>query len=247
MRRRAALGALFAGAVAGRAGPVRAQSPFTPDIPVPGAGKLPLVELAVPRPAGDAFAVIVSGDGGWRDIDRSIGRVLQSRGVPVLGWDALSYFWRRRGPDEFARDLGAAIEAYSERWGTPRVALVGYSFGADVLPHAYNRLPAGSRARVALMALLGLGRGADFQISLRGYLGLSGPDATPTEPEVRAIEPGLIQCIYGGTEAAASGCQALAGSAAELVRTPGGHHFGGDYAALAERILDGLRRRGAMR
>lgn len=246
MKRRAALRALLAVAATGRAGPARAQSPFTPDIAVPGAGKLPLVELAVPRPAGDAFVVIVSGDGGWRDIDRSIGRVLRSRGVPVLGWDALSYFWRRRGPDEFARDLGAAIEVYAGLWGTPRAALVGYSFGADVLPHAYNRLPAGPRARVALMTLLGLGRSADFQISLRGYLGLSGPDAMPTEPELRAIEPGLIQCVYGGGDAG-SGCPALAGSGAEVVRTPGGHHFGGDYTALAERILDGLRRRGAMR
>jgi type IV secretory pathway VirJ component len=30
---------------------------------------------------------------------------------------------------------------------------------------------------------------------------------------------------------------------AEVVRTEGGHHFDGDYDALAQRILEGARRR----
>jgi type IV secretory pathway VirJ component len=33
----------------------------------------------------------------------------------------------------------------------------------------------------------------------------------------------------------------------ERIRTPGSHHFDGDYAALARRILEGLRRRTAAR
>jgi type IV secretory pathway VirJ component len=35
----------------------------------------------------------------------------------------------------------------------------------------------------------------------------------------------------------------LAGTGADLVRTKGGHHFGGDYGALALRILNFWHRR----
>jgi inorganic pyrophosphatase len=40
-------------------------------------------------------------------------------------------------------------------------------------------------------------------------------------------------------------CPGLAARGAELVRLPGGHHFGGYYAALATQIADGLSRRSA--
>jgi len=38
-------------------------------------------------------------------------------------------------------------------------------------------------------------------------------------------------------------CPDSAMAHAEVVRTEGGHHFDGDYDALAQRILDGARRR----
>lgn len=31
------------------------------------------------------MAVIYSGDGGWRDIDKEVGNALQQQGVPVVG------------------------------------------------------------------------------------------------------------------------------------------------------------------
>ena len=61
-----------------------------------------LVEMPAPRRRGDAFAIILSGDGGWRDLDRQIGRHLRDTGVPVLGFDCLNWFWRRRSPEETA-------------------------------------------------------------------------------------------------------------------------------------------------
>ena len=35
-------------------------------------------------------------------------------------------------------------------------------------------------------------------------------------------------------------CPALVAMGAEVVKTGGGHHLGGDYAALAARIAEGL-------
>ena len=70
------------------------------------------------------------------------------------------------------------------RWYASEVALIGCSFGADVMPFVYNRLPHRSRLRVALIALLGFSRTADFQITLTGWLGEPPQlDALPVLPE----------------------------------------------------------------
>ena len=101
---------------------------------VPGEAKgaiasLPLVELpAVPR--GRLLAIIFSGDGGWRDIDKTIAQKLCSDGVSVIGWDSLRYFWSRKSPEQIANDLSQVIDTYTARWGASKVALIGYSFGA---------------------------------------------------------------------------------------------------------------------
>ncbi len=207
---------------------------------------LPLVEMPA-SPPGPLLAIVISGDGGWRDLDRSIAAKLQSEGVSVIGWDSLRYFWSHKTPDQIARDLGAVIDTYAARWGASKVALIGYSFGAGVLPFAYDRLPPEAKARVVQLSLLGLELAADFEISMMGWLGAPPTkNALPTEPAVSAIDPSMIQCIYGRDEAD-SLCPSLAHSERtnklEIIETDGGHHFGGTYDALAERILDGFRRR----
>ena len=56
--------------------------------------RLPLVELPASHPRG--LAIILSGDGGWRDLDKTIGEQLSSEGISVVGWDCLRYFWRHK-------------------------------------------------------------------------------------------------------------------------------------------------------
>ena len=41
----------------------------------------------------DTMAIVLSGDGGWRDIDRELGEALSQAGVPTVGIDSLRYFW----------------------------------------------------------------------------------------------------------------------------------------------------------
>jgi type IV secretory pathway VirJ component len=94
------------------------------------------------------------------------------------------------------------------------------------------------------ITLLAPGMKADFEIHVSGWIGASpGADAPDLVPELRRIDPGLLQCVYGAEEKAESACAALAG--AEVIETPGGHHFDEDYQALTRRIVDGLVRRGA--
>ena len=54
----------------------------------------------------------------------------------------------------------------------------------------------------------------------------------------------MIQCFYGADEDDTA-CRLLHGKA-EVIRTAGGHHFDGNYSALAQRILDGVHQRAGL-
>lgn len=202
---------------------------------------LPVIELPAAA-TRDTLAVVVSGDGGWRDLDETIGGILQTRGVPTVGLDSLRYFWSARTPRDTARDLARIISHYAGKWGVRRVLLVGYSFGADILPETYLALDAATRARIAQISLLGLSRQADWEITVAGWLGGVSASARPTGPALAALPLAQVQCFHGRDEED-SACPALSKGGAELVQTAGGHHFDGDYEALADRILTGLDHR----
>lgn len=207
---------------------------------------LPLTEIAVDRP-DSLMAVIYSGDGGWRDIDKQIGGFLAEHGVPVVGVDSLRYFWNARTPDDVAGDLADILHFYRAKWKTAQVILVGYSFGAGVLPFAVNRLPPADRAAIVEVALLGLESRADFTMHIEAWFG-AGPskEALPVLPEMKRMDLSRVQCFYGEEEDDTL-CRSPALAAAEIIHTGGGHHFDGGYQALAQRILDGARRRESRR
>jgi type IV secretory pathway VirJ component len=202
---------------------------------------LPLIELPAAHPNG-LMAIVISGDGGWRDLDKTIAQALQKDGVSVIGWDSLRYFWSEKPPAQTSRDLARVMQTYGARWHAQHIALIGYSFGADVMPFAYNRLPDALRARVSLISLLGFAPDADFQIRVGGWLGMPASDkALKVRPELTRVPPAIVQCIYGADEEDTL-CPALTKTGIEVIRTSGDHHFGGDYNALERRILAAFKK-----
>ena len=209
---------------------------------------LPLIEMpgnADPAtPAQPFIAIIYSGDGGWRDLDRTMGQVLSAHGVPVVGVDSLLYFWKPKRPEIVAHDLDRIIAHYRQEWHVQKVVLIGYSFGADIMPFAYNRLDPDSKAAVAEVALLGASRDASFEISVEEYFtSAATAEMLPVEPELGKMPSALVQCFYGVEEAENSACTTPLGAKTEVIRTEGGHHFGEDYDALAMQIVDGVKKR----
>jgi type IV secretory pathway VirJ component len=205
---------------------------------------LPLVEVASTS-TNDTLAIIYSGDGGWRDIDKTLGDMLKKDGIAVVGVDALRYFWSKRTPEEVATDLGEIMRYYLSAWKLNHVVLIGYSFGADILPFAYNRLPEELRRNVIMLSLLAPSRTTTFEIEIFEWLGAESDDGLPLEPEVRKIEPGKLQCFYGEDEAEESLCTLDLMRQAEIIRRPGSHHFDENYQSIADAILAALKRQPA--
>jgi type IV secretory pathway VirJ component len=216
-----------------------AERRSTLSAPPASLSDLPVVEVPAAGGASRSgrFAILLSGDGGWAGISQGIAAALAGGGIPVAGFDSLRYFWTARTPQRVADDLDRLIRYYAAHWQGDEVLLIGYSQGADVLPFVLNRLPVATRARVRQTTLLALGQKASFEFHVANWIGPSGDH--PIEPEALRLDAARTLCIYGTAERD-SPCPRLAPDHVHAIALPGGHHFGGDYARLADLIVSQL-------
>lgn len=205
-------------------------------VTAPAVADLSLVE--VPAQAGSdskTMALMLSGDGGWADIDKSIAAGLAAAGIPVVGWSSLDYYWAPRTPEGAARDLTRIIEHYVSAWQIERVILVGYSFGADAAPYLVNRLPAALKARVTHVALVGPSDNATFEFHLSDWFGGRAAPAHPTVPEIARLGV-AVTCVFAEDESD-SVCRRVTASTVRAVAIGRGHHFSGEYDRIVQAIL----------
>jgi len=199
-------------------------------------GDLPLVEVpATGRPAGGLIAVLLTADGGWVTLDRGVAAGLAADGVPVVGWSSLDYYRRPRTPELASADLARVLRHYLDAWGGRRVLLIGYSFGADVLPLLVNRLPGDLRARVAGVALIGFSSDAVFEFHPSEWVGVVRGRRYPTLSEARRLGDLPLLCVYGERDRDEA-CARLGMANATVVAIASGHRMGTVTAEVGEAV-----------
>lgn len=209
-----------------------------PDASING---VPLTEVsATGGPDRPQLAVMLSGDGGWALLDRMVAAELAKNGLSTVGWDSLSYFWKARQPDEVALDLERVLRHYLNIWKKKRIVLIGYSFGACVLPAVIHQLPSDLRDRIDLAVFLGLSDYASFEFHLSNWIS-DDPDEgdQPVRPELEKLHGIKQLCIYGAEEEEAA-CPKVTELGVIVEKVPGDHHFDEDYQGIAQRILNQL-------
>ncbi len=225
------LWSLLTVATMGHAEPRTGQEPVA-------VGDLPLIELPT-ADRNDVLAVILSGDGGWADLDKSFGEAFQKRGIATVGFDCLKYFWKERDPAEVSQALAAVLRHYLQAWEKKRVLLVGFSFGACWLPFLVNRLPEDLLARVDYCVLLGPSTFVNVEIHVLDWMkDERRPGALEVLPEAARIK-GPVLCVYG-TEETDAICPALKGGNFSILPMPGGHHYNYRYDPVIQAIFKGL-------
>jgi len=213
--------------VAARPEPTAAQAPEIQDLPVT------TVRATVTET--DTLALLLTGDGGWAGLDRELAARLAERGVSTVGFNSLRYFWHNRTPEEATRDVTRVLEHFLTDWKKARFILIGYSFGADVAPFIVNRLPARLRQHLLSVTLLGIESAADFEVSVADWIPGSASRGRAVRPELAAIQAPVL-CIYAEAESTTI-CPAGQSGRVRGVSIGSGHHFGGDYAAIADHLL----------
>lgn len=217
----------------------------------------PAPGVQAPAGKGDVLTILYSGDGGWADLDEQLGTAFAARGIPVLGVNSFKYFWRARSPDAAARQLDALITDSLAKWHKQRVWLVGFSFGADVLPTLIDKLSPAARSRITQLVLLSPSHDATFEIQFEGYMTAQGrfkafvktlSEKFNKVPEYPALPPLAaldnrfpVVCYYGKDDAGDSLCTEKDLPAWVTVHgEAGGHHFDEGYQRLAGQMIDGL-------
>ena len=225
--------------LAQQSAPPQAVGPELRDLPLtevfPKAGTVPAVGAGA-----NSFVLLLTGDGGWAGLDKKVSASLAAGGIPVVGFSSLRYYWKPRTVDEATAAVARAMEHYSQALSRSRVVLVGYSFGADVLPFIVNRLPAHLRSLVDRIVLIGPSQSAVFEVKISGWIPGLADKGEPLAPELAKLDVGKLLCIYGAEEPRSS-CPALAQSGARSEQIGVGHHLGGEYDAVFRQILDFLR------
>jgi type IV secretory pathway VirJ component len=200
---------------------------------------LPLEEVES-KTSGDYLAVFYSGDGGWAGIDKSIAGGLADAGISVVGVSSLKYFWNEKSLKEVGEDLQSIIAHYSKKFNRKKVMLIGYSFGADTLTHTYNQLPETVKEMVSSLILLGPGLNAKFVFNIGDWLSSSSSGKYEILPELSKVKNTKVLCIYGEEESESLCPKTKDLKFVETFEMSGGHHFGGDYEKIVQRILKEL-------
>jgi type IV secretory pathway VirJ component len=202
---------------------------------------LPLIEVNVPQDKTETtqtMAILLTGDGGWAEIDKELAKILAAQGIPVVGFDSLSYFWKARTPVATSQDIERVITQYLEKWNKKQVILIGYSFGADVLPFIANNLSAEAQQKISLIALLGMGKTAAFEFRLSSWMNADkNPDRLPLLPEIEKMKWANSVCIYGVADSAAN-CLPTEALGVKAISMSGDHHFDEKYEELVKHIIE---------
>ncbi|HWA23940.1 MAG TPA: AcvB/VirJ family lysyl-phosphatidylglycerol hydrolase [Caulobacterales bacterium] len=180
------------------------------------------------------FAIWLSGDGGWGDMERQTTALMARRGVPTAGVNTLRYFWDRRSPEEAARAVERIERAFSARWRRSRFILIGFSFGADMAPLVAERLRPDVRAQLDSAVLLSPTLRASLQVSPRTWLGFGGEHNV--EQTIASLTSVPIVCARG-VKAAAAACPKTSKAGLRVVVLPGGHSLQDDWPMVAQLAL----------
>jgi type IV secretory pathway VirJ component len=202
---------------------------------------LPLIEVPAAGGNTNLMGILLTGDAGYGVTDRGIAESLAGKGMPVVVLNSLHYFWKQKNAGQAAEDLNRILQHYGALWKRNEVVVIGYSFGADVLPFMLNRLPKDSLQKISAITLLGLGSTADFQFHLTDWIvNRKRSTAQPVRPEIEKLRGQKILCFYG-TEDGDALCRHLDSGLVRAIPLQGGHRFGKGYQPIVDEILKDAR------
>jgi type IV secretory pathway VirJ component len=208
-----------------------------PFLAVSQPANLPITSYALSNSTSDCFVLVVSGDGGWNIWEESLAKELVKRGVPVVGLDALKYFWSKKSPETVTADLTPVIRKYIKAWNKRSFILLGYSFGANVVPFIATRLQESERHQLSKVVLISPDPHGDFEIHVAGMFNLDWNDAPyDVAAEVKKIKDKQTLCLFGeGEDTDRTNTFRLPG--VEVVTLPGKHHLRFEFKQIADLVL----------
>jgi type IV secretory pathway VirJ component len=194
--------------------------------------QLPLIELPT-KAEHDFFAIFFSGDGGWRSLDQAVSNYLNNKNIPVVGVNIKKYLWYEKTPQRIALDIESMIQTYCTKWNVSNALLIGYSMGAEIIPHSANQLKDTFAEKIKDMILIAPAQNACFKIKLIFYAHDTN-EGIPIIDELKKLKLNKAFCICDDQNI--SLCKSGLDGVIDHTLLTGGHHFDGDYNQLCKII-----------
>ncbi len=201
--------------------------------------KLPLVVLPAAGDESMPMVLMITGDGGWKNFDPRLANQFVQEKVPVVALNALHYFWTKKTPDQTAAVVEDLLNKYMQTWHKKSFILVGFSFGADVLPFIVNRLPENRMSHCRGVALFSPGISTDFEIHISQMLSNHRQWQYNVVNEIEAMKPVKLLCFFGDEEHEFP-VDIISRPDWQLIYLKGGHHYEKNTDDIAKIVLDRL-------
>ena len=196
---------------------------------------LPLQVVTGPVDINKPMVVYITGDGGWNSFSATVAKLLAAKGYPVVALNSKKYFWKKKTAQLAGQALEKMINDYSKAWEREKVILLGYSFGADVLPFGYSYLSENSKRMVQKVVLLSPSGKTDFEIHLSYGMSL-GADAQSVVKSINNLLNKPIDLIAGQDEEDFK-FSGITNKNCTVIKLPGGHHYDGDEERVVSYII----------
>lgn len=177
----------------------------------------------------------ISGDGGWNKFSTAFIQSLNSKGYEIIGLNAREYFWHKKDAKQTANDMASIITSHMKAVKNKSFILIGYSFGADVMPFVVSHSPAGTMDQLRHIILMSPSANTDFEVHLSELLGVGYGSGDSVPDEINKItQPVLF--VFGEKEDDFP-IKDIRIKNYKTEKLPGGHHYDGDPAAVCNLIL----------
>ena len=185
--------------------------------------------------------IYYTGGGGFNSFSTGLVKQLNSKGYPVISFNCLKSFWKSKTPNQSALEASSLISYYESAWKKTQVILIGYSFGADVLPFIFTRLPKNQADNVGQIILLSPSNHTDFEVHITEMLGKNSKGTNNVPAEINKINQKPILIVSGEKEDGSLDSRHLMITNYQNVTIPGGHHYDRDPAEAVNSIIKYLR------
>ena len=203
---------------------------------VTGVEQLPFNIVAAVNDTNKPMIVYITGDGGWNSFSKKLCGFLALKGYPVVALNARSYFWQKKTIAQTTLDIARLTRVYEKTWNRKKIVLMGYSFGAEIIPFVFNTLPAAISSQVLNLCLVSPTPFTDFEIHISALLGFGVSKGDNVVSEINKISTKPVTLIFGNDENDFS-VSRLKIKNYTNTRLKGGHHYEGDEATLSNTIV----------
>ncbi|MEP7110688.1 MAG: AcvB/VirJ family lysyl-phosphatidylglycerol hydrolase [Ferruginibacter sp.] len=201
-----------------------------------GTDQVPVNIIPAASDTSKPLIFYITGDGGWNKFSKNFSQALAGKGYPVISLNANEYFWKKKTAVQTALDITRLIRIYQRTWSRKKIMLVGYSFGADVMPFVFSLLPDDLSAQVVNINLISPATHTDFEIHIAVMFGAGFSGGESVVSAINKITTKPLTLVFGKGENEFPLNQLKIKNYVSIT-LDGGHHYDGDEANLCNTIL----------